>query len=376
MSEGYNWRNTLSDFASVSGILAGFCVTFIGIILGWDLANVKIYKDITFGNISVSFFGVSAVLFISASELLLHSKTFDIFGCPKDYREWLEKGMPEIDWEEMYKENNEKMQTYYNLGKLCYNCAIFMLYAGLFLAITPYNVYVALSVFFLGVILQFLQFGKEFLSKFFTVKGKIKYATITLVLVLVLLISCITCLVIGFGLGRQAAIDKITHFRDVSINLSSIVIQSELKQLFPRKMNYTELLRWESGKLSYTTEEIERHTNPIEILNYGLGRCGEFSILYVAICLANGIPARLVTDLVVDHVWAEVNPSGDGITWIHVEPTDSCVRIQNGRSIYDYPATVNNPHLYRSKNLQMVLAFQITGKGIVTIIDRTMFYKS
>jgi len=30
---GFNWRNTLSDFASIAGILAGFCVAFIGIIL-------------------------------------------------------------------------------------------------------------------------------------------------------------------------------------------------------------------------------------------------------------------------------------------------------------------------------------------------------
>jgi hypothetical protein len=42
VSRGYNWRNTLTDFASVSGVLAGFCVAFIGLILGWSIADIKI----------------------------------------------------------------------------------------------------------------------------------------------------------------------------------------------------------------------------------------------------------------------------------------------------------------------------------------------
>jgi hypothetical protein len=54
------------------------------------------------------------------------------------------------------------------------------------------------------------------------------------------------------------------------------------------------------------------------IKNYRKDVCGEFSILYVATCLVNGAPARLINDLVVDHVWAEVTPSRDGETWIRV----------------------------------------------------------
>ena len=180
----------------------------------------------------------------------------------------------------------------------------------------------------------------------------------------------------GYESGRQNIIHAISHHREVLLNLSSPEIQTQLKQLFPRKLNYTELLLWESERLNYTTKQIERHTNPLDILDYGLGKCGEFSILYVAICLANDIPARLVTGVTVDHAWAEVNPSKDGITWIHVEPTDSCVRIQHGKSIYDEPATVNNPSLYRNKNFQIVLAFQITENREVIIIDRTSYYTS
>lgn len=182
----------------------------------------------------------------------------------------------------------------------------------------------------------------------------------------------------GFNNGRTAIIAKVAHHESVSLNLSSSDVILELKQMFPEKLNYTQLLAWESSRLNYIEGTIEnRHTNPIEILEDGLGRCGEFSILYVSICLANDIPARLVTGLVVDHAWAEVNPSKDNKTWIHVEPTDSCVRIQKGeKSIYDNPATVNNPSLYKAKNFQMVFAFQVTVERQVIIIDRTSFYTS
>lgn len=180
----------------------------------------------------------------------------------------------------------------------------------------------------------------------------------------------------GHIYGRNVVISKIAHHEDVSLELSSSEVIICFEQHFPVKLNYTQLLEWESSRINYTRESIERHTNPIEILNYGLGRCGEFSILYVSICLANDIPARLVIDLVVDHVWAEVNPSKDGKTWVHVEPTDSCARTQKGRSIYDIPATVNNPSYYKKKSFQMVFAFQVTEERQVLIIDRTSFYST
>ena len=212
-------------------------------------------------------------------------------------------------------------------------------------------------------------------SKFFNQK-RVTAIFLSLLIVAAFLVGFLVGFLYGYESGRQDIIHIISHHREVLLNLSSPEIQTQLKQLFPRKLNYTELLLWESKRLNYTTKQIERHTNPLDILDYGLGKCGEFSILYVAICLANDIPARLVTGVTVDHAWAEVNPSKDGVTWIHVEPTDSCVRIQHGKSIYDEPATVNNPSLYRNKNFQIVLAFQITENREVIIIDRTSYYTS
>ena len=371
MSEGYNWRNTLKDFASISGVLAGFCVTLIGIVLGWSLGNTRLFGNITYGNISILFFGLSAVLFISASEFLLHSKKYDIFDCPEEYRKWLEKGIPEKDWEKIYIDSNKRIKILYKYGRDCYNTAISMLYLGLFFVIAPYSLFIAFLVSILGLAFQLFQVKNEVLSKLSSLTIKVT------ILICFLLIAFLIGCYFGHTLGRNDVVSKIKLHIDISLELSSNEVLTRLEEYFPEKLNYTQLLEWESSRLNYTEEEITRYTNPIDILNYGLGRCGEYSILYVANCLANGIPARLVIDAIVDHVWAEVNPSRDNRTWIHIEVTDSCVGIQKGKiNVYDAPATINNPSYYKEKVFQLVLAFQATEEREVLIIDRTSFYSS
>lgn len=151
-----------------------------------------------------------------------------------------------------------------------------------------------------------------------------------------------------------------------------------LSTMFPQKLNYTDLLYWESRRLNYTENRIW-HADPIEILNYGKGACGEFSILYISICLANDIPARLVITAylipnVVDHSWAEVNPLKDGKTWIHVEVTDACYSIKTTGSLN--PLTINNTSYYKNQHYRMLFAYQLDADRNVTITDRTAVYSS
>lgn len=180
-----------------------------------------------------------------------------------------------------------------------------------------------------------------------------------------------------FNSGQIKVVQNIAYYEKVCLNLSSNEVLDYFQKLFPQKLNYTQLLEWESTKLNYTTDR-EPHDNPIEILNYGKGACGEFAILYITICLVNDILARLVTppyviSKVIDHVWVEVNPSKDNETWIHVDPTDSCVEIQKGKSISEL-TTINNPLMYKDKGYEMVLAFQLTQNNQVLIVDRTSVY--
>lgn len=104
------------------------------------------------------------------------------------------------------------------------------------------------------------------------------------------------------------------------------------------------LLIYLNQKVNYTKENIIRHEDSVEILNYGLGRCGEFSIAYTALCLAFNIRARLCVCL-SDHMWTEVYIQV-GLTltsnshqpsyvmdweWMHVDPTEQ---------------VWNNPYMY------------------------------
>jgi len=103
-------------------------------------------------------------------------------------------------------------------------------------------------------------------------------------------------------------------------NLNKTETKNTLRVLLDRDYNYTELLTWEHNRLNYTTGKITRYTDPLQILSYGKGRCQEFSILYVALCLASGYSSRLVIDVFGDHTWAEIKL--DGI-WVHVDPSES-----------------------------------------------------
>lgn len=161
MSRGYNWRNTLTDFAAISGTLAGFSIAFIGLILGWSIADVEIYQSVTFGNIATLFFGLTTTLFIVASEFFLHSKSFDIFNLTTEYRDWLTKGFPNENWSEIWVDSTKKARNNECYGRWCYNFAIFLMFIGLFFAIFPYNYVIAVIVSAIGLFFEVWQFRNQ-----------------------------------------------------------------------------------------------------------------------------------------------------------------------------------------------------------------------
>jgi hypothetical protein len=126
-------------------------------------------------------------------------------------------------------------------------------------------------------------------------------------------------------------------------NLNRTETKNDLRLMFDRDYNYTELLTWVHAKLDFSREKIERHENPFEILEYGKGRCKEFSILYVSACLAHGYRARLVVDIFGDHMWAEISLLD---RWVHVDPTER---------------RVDDPYMYQrdwKKNIKLIYAFE------------------
>lgn len=111
-------------------------------------------------------------------------------------------------------------------------------------------------------------------------------------------------------------------------NLNSDGTKTALRNMFDRTYNFTELYQWEHTKVKFVNNEtFERSSDPLRILQTGKGKCGEFSVLYAALCLAHGYQSRLVLAIDVNyrvlwfpqHEWAEVRI---GDQWIHVDPSD------------------------------------------------------
>lgn len=109
-------------------------------------------------------------------------------------------------------------------------------------------------------------------------------------------------------------------YTEISKELAQQGLHAELMEFFERRYTIEELLTWLHTKLKWTKEDIVRHNEPLEIIKFGKGRCGEFSILFTALCLAQKYRARLVLDM-SDHVWTEVWDNQQE-RWIHVDPSE------------------------------------------------------
>ncbi|MDH5450553.1 MAG: hypothetical protein OEX77_06600 [Candidatus Bathyarchaeota archaeon] len=114
--------------------------------------------------------------------------------------------------------------------------------------------------------------------------------------------------------------ESIEKYKKLSKRLKNSSLLLELRQLFERKYTLAELLEWLHDKVKWSKGQIIRHNDPIEILTYGKGRCGEFSILFTALCLAHDYRTRLILDM-SDHVWTEIWNENQN-RWVHVDPSE------------------------------------------------------
>lgn len=138
--------------------------------------------------------------------------------------------------------------------------------------------------------------------------------------------------------------DSIEKYRQLSQKIANPHTLADLRSLFERRYSLPELLEWLHSKVKWSKGNIERHNDPKGILAYGRGKCGEFSILFTALCLAHSYRARLVLDM-SDHVWTEVWNEKER-RWIHVDPSEK---------------RIDDPKMYErdwKKNLKEIYAFE------------------
>lgn len=148
----------------------------------------------------------------------------------------------------------------------------------------------------------------------------------------------------------------IAMYRRISKKMQNASLMNRLRTFFNRRQTLQELLEWTHSRVKFNKGSIKRHEDPIDIIEYGQGKCREFSILFTALCLANSYKARLILDM-SDHAWTEVW-SDDSGKWIHVDPSEK---------------KMNDPEMYErdwKKDLKEVYAFD---NGVIE--DVTKSYK-
>jgi hypothetical protein len=140
---------------------------------------------------------------------------------------------------------------------------------------------------------------------------------------------------------QRSSIEK---YRRFSRKLANPEVLAELRTNFKVECSLPELLEWLHSKVRWSKGNIKRHNDPLEILTYGKGKCGEFGILFTALCLAHNYRARLVLDM-SDHVWTEVWNKKER-RWVHVDPSER---------------RIDDPGMYErdwKKNLKEIYAFE------------------
>lgn len=156
-------------------------------------------------------------------------------------------------------------------------------------------------------------------------------------------------------------LDKVREkYKAVSKQIDTIEISRVLLSYFNKIHTYDELIDWIHKRLTFTKGNIRRSSNPLKIIELGKGRCGEFAILYTALCIAHGYRARLILDI-TDHVWTEVFV-GDH-WWMHVDPTEK---------------RIDDPQMYERdwrKKLTKIYAYEDGVETDVTDTYKTNIYQ-
>jgi hypothetical protein len=113
--------------------------------------------------------------------------------------------------------------------------------------------------------------------------------------------------------------ESISNLKEESSNYSYQELLDFVKDELIFDKNKTKFIRY-TGPLNMVIYGVDV---PLKILEGGIGRCEEFSVVYAAICVAYGYDVRLVRSCPPgDHMWVEIKLDD---MWIHVDPSDGII---------------------------------------------------
>ena len=136
-----------------------------------------------------------------------------------------------------------------------------------------------------------------------------KFPTLTFFCVLICVILVLPSFVILSAIGYHSIAQNVATQKEVDY----------FKSVLGRKYDYEELIVWMWDKIEWLDDSepnLQRNTDPIQIYEYGKGKCMEFAILYSALCISQGYRTRIIDAPINDHAWTEINLEGE---WTRVD---------------------------------------------------------
>jgi hypothetical protein len=161
---GDNWYESLVEYAKISGVFAGFCLTFIAILLQGRINEIIVVPGIKLNDITITILGLSVILFIFASQRFLRANECIIWYLPEKYVEFMNRvcndstgDKQSFDFFELAQDCETDAREYEKQGRYAYNISLALMTLGLAFVIFVYNPAVGIIIGVAGISLEIFQ---------------------------------------------------------------------------------------------------------------------------------------------------------------------------------------------------------------------------
>jgi hypothetical protein len=158
---GYNIINTFTDRIAAAGVLAGFSIAVVALIVAVTGSTPTIVDGLHFKDLSSALVGLAAVLFIASMEFFLNAKENNVWDLPQKYQDAVAAALgdrvPTDKLPDLFNAMNDALVASERYGRYAYNVAIFLLFIGIFFVLYPVSWLAAVIVLVSGLFLELWQ---------------------------------------------------------------------------------------------------------------------------------------------------------------------------------------------------------------------------
>jgi hypothetical protein len=154
---GYNIINTFTDRIAAAGVLAGFSIAVVALIVAVTGSTPTIADGLHLKDLSSALIGLAAVLFIASMEFFLNAKENNFWDLTTGYKDAVVKAFGNDKPPDQSSAMNEALKASERYGRYAYNLAILLLFIGMFFVLYPVSWLGAVVILVSGLFLELVQ---------------------------------------------------------------------------------------------------------------------------------------------------------------------------------------------------------------------------